>query len=306
MPRFRGVDLNLLLILESLYRHLNVSSAAAELGMTQSAVSHALAKLRQHYDDPLFVRVSRGVAPTEFARSIHPDVENFVAHAQSLTQKTQAFDPAKVTDTIVILSTDFFELVAAPKLLARLKKEAPGVRLTFRPLIGGIPKDALESGDCDLAAAGYFEDVPAGYYRQKLFSDHYAVAHRKNHPRAGKTLTVDTYYECEHARLTVWRDGKDPFSRTINGRRMVRNLKYTSGTFSTLMLAVSGSDLLLTAPSTVIDVYRDRLPLTVQSCPVPAKIEMDMVWHGITHRNPLRQWFRQLVREVTAGISPRS
>ncbi len=303
MSRFRSIDLNLIVILECLYRHLNVSSAARELGMTQSALSHSLAKLRSQFNDPIFVRIAKGVAPTDFARSIRKEVEDFVSRANGLTQKVHEFDPATSTETIVITCTDYLEIVIGAELMARLRKEAPGIRLTFRPLIGGIPKESLESGDCDLAFASYFTEIPEGYYRQKLFTDRYAVAYRKNHPKIEKSLKAKTYYECNHARLTVWRDSNDSFSRNVDGKKMIRKLSYTSGSFSTMFLAVSRSDLVLTAPSSIVQVYKNILPIQAQECPfsVPA-IEVQMVWHGITHRNPLQQWFRKILREVSMKV----
>ena len=194
MAALHLIDLNLLVALDCLYRHRNVSSAAAELGITQSALSHALVKLRAQYQDPLFVRVSKGVAPTEFALGLQREVEEFVARAHRLSERVEVFDPGKAQGRIVVWCTDFFESVAGAPLLKRLQREAPDLQLAFHPFSGAFPKNQLEEGQCDLAIAGYFEDLPEGFYRQTLFSDPYATTWRKGHPRIGRKLSVEDFF----------------------------------------------------------------------------------------------------------------
>ena len=103
--------------------------------------------------------------------------------------------------------------------------------------------------------------------------------------------------------MTVQADFKDPLSKVVDGKKRQRRFRYTSGNFSGLLLAVSRSDLLLTAPTSLLRLYGDLLPLQFQPCPVEVTpIEMQMVWHGLTNQNPLRKWFRQLVKEVSGHL----
>lgn len=167
MANLINIDLNLLVILDSLFRHRNVTNASLELGLSQSAVSHSLANLRNHYKDPLFVRISKGVAPTEFAKSIQSEVEEFVGKAIKISEKIEKFNPKNAEGRIVISTTDYFEVLIGAKFLSLLEKEAPLLQISFRPTLGSFPKNQLEDGTFDLAIAGFYKDLPEGFYQQK-------------------------------------------------------------------------------------------------------------------------------------------
>jgi DNA-binding transcriptional LysR family regulator len=303
MAHLRSIDLNLLVILDCLFRHSNVSSAAKELGLTQSAISHSLSKLRDHYKDSLFVRVSKGVEPTTFAKSIRKDIEDFVVHAVNLTEKVDQFDPATSSGRIVIATTDYFEITIAPHLLTRLSKEAPKIQISLRPTFGSLPKEQLEDGTYDLAIAGFYKKLPEGFYQQRLYTDTFSTAYRKGHPLIKNGLNSNLFFDLEHAFITLQGDFKDALSQTINGKKKIRNIKYGSSSFTGPAWLVAESNLLLTAPSSLLNKYKKYFPIIIEECPVPTKtIDLQMVWHGLTNQSPLKKWFRQVLKEICQKV----
>lgn len=285
------LDLNLLYIAESLYRTLNVSKTAIELGMSQSAVSHALAKLRYHFGDPLFVRVSKGMAPTDLAKELRSSIEAFSQQGRDLAQKKESFDPKKAKGRIVIATSDMFEILLMPSLLKKIQKLAPDLQVSIRPTGPDLPKEELENGSVDIALAGFFKNVPEGFYQRKVLDVHFSTAYRKNHTTIKKPLTAKEYFEKSHALITIQGDFKDNFSRK-------RKFSYGTFSFTGMAWTLASSDFVLTAPTLLLEKYREYFPITIQKCPIEIpKAEIRMVWHGITHKDPIRQWFRELLKE---------
>ncbi len=293
------IDLNLLTVAESLYRHLNVSLAARELGLSQSAVSHALKRLRDHYDDPMFVRVSKGVSPTRFAKSIQKEIEELVVRANTLSAKQEKFDPAKATGRIVIATNGYSEIVVLSKVLPTIRKEAPKVIVSIRPTLGELPKRELEENIFDLAIAGFYDKLPEGFYKAKLFNDTYSVAYRKDHPRLKGKISQKEYFDSDHAMLTLKGDFVDYFFEEGSGKKRGRNIVYGTSSFTAPAWTISSSDMLLTGPTRLLKEYARYFPLNVVDCPVAVEPNnVQMVWHKQTHHDPLQSWFRSKVSRL--------
>jgi DNA-binding transcriptional LysR family regulator len=287
------LDLNLLRVLAALYRTNNVSNAAKELGLSQSSLSHALARLRDQLGDPLFVRVSRGVAPTALALALRPEVEELLERAHRLTRRA-AFDPAVAVGQLAVATTDYFELVALPALLPVVRRAAPGLRLSLRPTAGELPVEALESGRVDVAIAGFYADVPEGFYQSALFTDGFVTAVPKGTPAPD----VDAFFAASHALITLQGDFADRLAR--DGR--TRTFAYGSASFTALPWVLAGTDLWLTAPGRLVERFAPVIGFDVHPCPVDVEpITLRMVWHRRTHDDPLRKWLRQQIRDAVAG-----
>ncbi len=299
----RNVDLNLLVVADALYRHQNVSHAANELGLTQSAVSHALARLREHFRDPLFVRVARGVKPTERAREIRVDLEDLIRRAQALIAPPARFDPKTARGRLTLSTNDFFEVVIMPKLHAELRKEAPHLQLSVRPTRGELPKRDLEDGTVDLAVAGFYENLPEGFYQTKLHTYPFAVAAAKSNSKYGATLTADEYFEARHALITLQGDFRDDVIRKVGKKTQRREILYGTYSFTSLAWILQETDLLLTAPRPLIRKYAEFFPLKIWEPPVETgTMNMRMVWHAQTHENELRTWFRAKLKRAYASL----
>jgi DNA-binding transcriptional LysR family regulator len=293
----KRIDLNLLVVAESLFRTLNVSLSAKELGLSQSAVSHALNRLRAHYEDPFFVRISKGIAPTRFAKTIREEVEEVVRRANELSRKKDEFEPRNAQGRIVLATTDYFESVVMSKFLAEIRKEAPHIVLSLRPTFGDLPKRDLEDGSIDIAIAGFYENLPEGFYRSRLFKDSFATACRKGHPIAKGRIGVDDFFKAEHALITLQGDFSDDMEELKAGGKRHRKIVYGSASFTGIAWVLEKSDLLLTAPRLLLETYESHFPIQVVDCPVSLDpIEIQMIWQEQTHRDPLRAWFRKRLK----------
>jgi DNA-binding transcriptional LysR family regulator len=307
MMHIRSLDLNLLVVAGALYRHQNVSKAAKELGLSQSAVSHALARLRVHFQDPLFVRTSKGVAPTALAREARGGVLELLRHAESLAARRTGFDPATARDRITISTTDYFEIVAMPELLAELRREAPSVQLSVRPTAGELPKRELEAGTVDLAVAGFYSRLPEGFYQAKLLSDTFRVAAARSNSRYSSRLSLEEYFSARHALITLQGDFRDDLTHRVGGRKLERKIAYGSFSFTGMAWILQDSDLLLTAPSLLLRKYQERFPIRVWDGPLDlGRIDVRMVWHAQTHQDPLRQWLRGKLKAACARVASRA
>ena len=302
------MDLNLLVVAAALYKERNVSRAAQDLGLSQSAVSHALARLRDHFDDPMFVRTSKGIAPTEFARGIQDEVMDLVQKTELLINRQKKFDPREARGRITLATTDYFEAVVMPKLQPILAQEAPHLQISLRPTVGDLPKRDLEEGKVDCAIAGFYEDLPEGFYKTRLFSDSFSSATRKGHPKIKSKLTTEEFYSATHALITLQGDFRDQLpEKAVNAKaakaKKLREIVYGSYSFTGLAWTLQNSDMILTAPTLLLKQYERFFPINVWPCPVPLeKLEVQMIWHAQTHADPLRSWFREICKKVSSQV----
>lgn len=294
-----ALDLNLLNVAAALFRHRNVSKAAAELGLSQSAVSHALARLREQFKDPLFVRTAKGMAPTDYAAGIESEIGEILRRAERLITRRENFDPRVATGRITIATTDYFEIVVMPRLQEILAREAPLLQVSLRPTKGELPKRELEEGQIDFAVAGFYRDLPEGFYQVKLFSDPFVCAAGKGHPLfTSKRLSEDEYFRARHALITLQGDFREKASR---GRE--RQIVYGSYSFTGMAWVLQEAPVLLTAPQKLVDRYAAFFPLRVWPCPTERPpIDVRMLWHERTQADPLRVWLRKRLREVCAAV----
>lgn len=282
---------------DTIYRHRNVSQAAVELGLSQSAVSHALRRMRSHFDDPMFVRTTKGVAPTELARRLQNDISDVVQKAKALSARGNGFDPLTARGRIVISTTDYFELAVMSHFQSVLAKESPNIQVSIRPTLGELPKRDLEEGKVDLAVAGFYRDLPEGFFQAKLFNDSFASATRQGHPLIREALGVEDFFSAKHALITMQGDFADRLSKP-NQRDRTRKIPYGSFSFSAMAWVLQDSDMILTAPLSLLKSYSRFFPIRIWPCPVETSpLEIRMVWHEQTNKTNLGQWFRKKLKQ---------
>ncbi len=296
-----SIDLNLLVALEALLAERSVTRAAGRLGLSQPAVSHALRRLRELFDDPLLMRVQGGLQPTERALSLAAPL----AHALDAVRRTldgpAAFDPASARRTFSVATADHGSFVLLPELWAALNAEAPGVDVAVRADTVERGMRELLDGELDLLIGPYQREV-AGYYRQRLLHERFVCVLRRGHPAARGELTLDAWISLPH--LMVAPSGR-PGSAVDTALAALGRTRRVGLMVPQFLLAphvVAGSDLVWTAPERMARAYAALLPLTV--VPVPIALEGFTVWqswHERRHRDPGHAWLRQRVRAVAAG-----
>jgi DNA-binding transcriptional LysR family regulator len=309
-----GLDLNLLRVLDVLMQERRVASAALRLGLSQPAVSNALARLRSALGDELLTRAPNGMQPTEFAKTLHASLQPALAAiAQSLQSKTQ-FDPALTQWQARIAMTDIGEIVFLPALLAHLAQAAPGLRLETlrdsqaRPVAGvGGMTTAMAEGKVDLAM-GWLPDVTEGLYQRKLFSQRYVCIARQGHPLlAGKKpqLSLESFLQAEHIAVRAEGTGHtqaDETLQAVSHAGLQRKVRLRVPNFLSVPHIVSQTDLLATVPEKLGEQCANAFQLHVLPHPVsmPA-FELKMFWHRRVHTDPANKWLRALIVSFFAG-----
>lgn len=293
-------DLNLLLLFKVLFEELNVSSAAVRMDLSQPALSHKLNKLRHEFSDPLFVRAARGLTATPKAMALAPAILQLVSELEGFYQQQTPPDFLAQTDRLVIYSTDYIESLLLPDLLARFSEQAPNVQLVFRHTQGTLPKQQLERGECDLAIAGFYRDLPESFYQQQLQAEQFVVLLRQQHPLAAQQLTLEQYCQARHIVTTLTGDlhgiVDQQLALTGHSRQVCAGL---SGFLSPAYL-LEKNDLLLTCLKSLAELARCSHPeLIIKDCPVPLPtVQISQIWHSRTQDDPLRRWLRQQIQQL--------
>jgi DNA-binding transcriptional LysR family regulator len=311
MLDIRSKDLNLLVLFETLMLERNVTQAAKRLHLSQSTLSYGLSRLRDMFSDDLFVRTGRGVTPTPKATDLAPRVSELLQLANRLFTEDAPFDVSKAEGTLRIASTEMVEHILLPKLIPLLRREAPGMTLQSTSTQGFLPKNALERGELDLAIAGFFGDLPEGFYRQELFSDTFRGIARKGHPIFSTKVTLKDFTAWDHILISPQGDMKSLIDESLSkGSKSSKGSKVTSGknarrivagisNFLTPGWVVAESDVLLTAPSRLINVLEKTLPVQAFDLPFSSpKISVVQVWHERLHRDSLHRWIRGVLKSL--------
>ena len=295
----RTLDLNLLPIAFALYDELSVSRAARVLGMSQPAVSMALKRMRETFDDPLFVRVPNGIAPTPRAHAIIQASRPLVGRLQQDLVKGQSFDPATSTQTFTLALSDVGEMAFLPRIIPLLREAAPHCAVRSVSLPPSQMAHELEKGGVD-AAVGYFPMLATKNFRHRRLSVHrFACLMRANHPLWAPRLTVARFLEVDH--LVVREEGRsqEVLERFFARRRIRRRVHAYTAHFLGVPFILAGSDLIATVPYAVAQDFAEMSPHLVIALP-PFDItgfELKLHWHRRFDNEPRNRWLRdQLTR----------
>jgi DNA-binding transcriptional LysR family regulator len=295
----RHLDLNLLKALDALLAEGSVTRAAQRLNLTQPAVSGMLARLRERFDDPLFVRGQHGIVPTPRALQLADPLRRLLAEAGAMLSPP-VFDPAHAAMTLSLAATDYAQQVMVLPFLARLRGVAPAIRVAVRDE-GTATMAAFEKGDLDLALMTP-QSTPPGLHARPLFDETYVVAMRAGHPDAGGAgLSLDRFCALDHALVSLagggFRGGTDEALAAVGRQRRV---VVSVGSFLVLAELLRSSDLIAVVPRRlaqgVAGLVMTRPPVAV---PGFAKV---MAWHERTHHDPAHRWLRE--RLVSAALPP--
>jgi DNA-binding transcriptional LysR family regulator len=289
----QDVDLNLLRVFDAVLHESGVTPAAARLGLTQPAVSNALARLRKLFGDPLFVRTPTGMDATPFARELAAPVRQALALLESALAHGPGFDPATTTRAFRFYMSDLGQIEFLPPLIERVEQRAPGVRLEAVALdVEGIGA-ALASGTLDLAV-GFLPALGPPIERRALFRDPYVCLMRAGHEI--KSLTRKRFLEAAHI-LVCYRGGhrviEEAFERA--GIRVALRVPH----FTVAPMVLERTDLVLTLPARVARVFERGGKL--KSLPVPLQIpvaDVGVHWHERFEADPGNRWLREQVIDL--------
>jgi DNA-binding transcriptional LysR family regulator len=293
-------DLNLLPIAFALYDELSVSRAARLLGMSQPAVSMALRRMRETFDDPLFIRVASGVAPTPRAHAIIQAARPLVARLQEDLLTGQTFDPATSTRPFTVALSDVGEMAFLPILLGPLRSQAPHCAVRASSAAPAQLSHELEKGEIDVAV-GYFRALTSKNFRHRRLSTHrFACLLRADNPIRAERLSAPDFLAAEH--IVVREDGRsqEVVERFFERRRVRRTVAVYASHFLGVPFVVASSNLIATVPYAVAqDFARMSRQLAVALPPFEMPgFELKLHWHRRFDNEPRNRWLREQVTKL--------
>ena len=294
------IDTRLLMVFDAIRRSGSVSAAAELLGLGQPAVSVALAKLRHRFGDPLFVRTSRGMAPTPVAEELSASVRDVLAALDAVLGHHNVFDPQHADRRFRICMTDISQLVLLPRLWERLRVVAPGIRIEVHPLSGDTGR-MLESGEADLAM-GFMPQLEAGFYQQLLFRQSFVCVLGANHPRIADGLSLEQFETEDHAIVTSSGAGPLIVDREIARRLIRRRIALEIPNFLGAAFVAENTDLLVIIPQRLGDLLATHGSFRILPVPFPLPdYPVKQHWHERYHHDPGNRWLRGLIFELLSG-----
>ena len=264
------IDLNLLVLFEAVLEERHVGRAATRLHVSPSAVSHGLRRLRQLMEDPLFLRQPKGVVPTERAKLLAMPVADILDRARQVMANAEGFDPRKSVRRFVIGAPDAVTAVILPSLLAELRRDAPGIDLGVRNLVGQFEASLRELDERSLDVALLpIENIPARFVTRTLFEDEgFVIVRRAGHP-IGKRLTLARYCAAPHVLISVSGDPHGMVDTILEKRGLSRRVMLTVSNFMQALAVVAESDLVAAIPRRFAARYAARYRLVIAEPPIP-------------------------------------
>jgi len=305
-------DLNLLVYLDVLLRERNVTRAASQLGLSQPAMSNGLRRLRQLFDDPLLIRTSEGMSPTERADELQPIIRNVLSTIDQAVQPRSEFNAGTAERVFRIMASDYAESTIFPHILSRLRDEAPGITLDIM-----TPSDVsfhdVEQGKVDMVI-NRFDSIPQSFHEKLIWKDSFACLLSAENP-IRDDFTLDSYLGAQHVWVSKtgmgvgvginpddvqrlgWVDG----ALNLIGRK--RRITVFTRHYQAAMLLAEQTDLIVTLPSKAALLQADNPRVVVREPPfeIPP-IDLKMAWSPLLQNNPAHRWMRRLIVEVAGSL----
>lgn len=296
-------DLNLLVALEVLLVEGNVARAARRLRLSPSAMSRTLARLRETTGDPLLVRAGRGLVPTPRALALRDRIGPLVADAHAVLRPDKTLDLAQLAHTFTLRTSEGFVENFGPALVARLSKEAPGVRLRF---LSKADKDStpLRDGSVDLETGVVETDTSPEVRVQGLFRDRIVGVVRMKHPLSRGRMTASRFAGGRHVLVSRLRLDGGPIDDAMIPMGLKRQNVVIVGGFAAALALARKSDLIASVP----EKHTGNLRTGMVTFPLPIslpEITVSLLWHPRLEADPAHRWLRACVREVCNLAAPR-
>lgn len=284
------LDPKLLTLFALLYNTRSVTRAAEELNQSQPTISAWLSRLRELLGDPLFVRTAGGMQPTPRADALVEPVREALQSLRRISAPAQVFVPAEAQRGFLVCMTDASHITMLPRLLKRVRREAPRVRLAATPINDQTVRD-LESGRADLAL-GIVPGLESGFYQQVFYEQDFVCLASPAHPEFGRGLTLDGYRAAAHVEVL---SGKSHalLEEALKAQRIRRDVLLQLPGFLGLATVVAETDLVATVPRQIGETLARQGGLQVLPCPVKVpSYTVKQYWHARMHHDPANRWLR--------------
>jgi len=299
-----SLDLNLLRYLVTLVQESSVTRAAERLEVSQPAVSAALKRLRETFQDPILVRSGHGMSPTPRAVLMAEQVAPLLDGVRHMVEGRGRFEPSNGPRTFTLMGSDYIQFMVLPRLFTVFQQQRAQVVLEHRPANPSKVEPWLESGQVDLGI-GYLAAPALSLRTRLLFGDKQVCLMRKSHPYAMRPLTLDAYSAMGHVAVSpsgagIYGARVDSLLRTLGVRR---RFVVTLPSFLAMPYLIARTDLIATVPGRLATYFAGLLPLAIVDPPVPLpSFEMYMFWHERAHQDQSNAWLRQQVVDAVRDL----
>lgn len=313
MKNLNQIDLNLLVYLEVLLRERNVTQAANQLGLSQPAMSNGLRRLRALFDDPLLVRTSEGMTPTERALELEPLVKDILLGVDRAMQPATEFEPRAAQMVVRIMASDYAESTLFPAVLTELRDNAPDITLDIMN-----PSDVsfldVERGKVDLVI-NRFDQMPQSFHQITLWKDSFSCLLSPNHPILDD-FSLESYLSADH----IWVSktgmgvgvGVDPsdvqrlgwVDSALAQLGEKRRIRVFTRHYQAAMTLAEQNDLIVTLPTRATWLKQNDPRVAIRQVPfdVPP-LELKMAWSPLLHNNAPHRWVRQFITRIARSLS---
>ena len=299
--RLSQLDLNLLVVLETVLAEQSVARAARRLHVTPSAVSNALARLRVALNDPLVVRNGRGIVPTPRAAALAPALRRALEDLGCAIQG-EGLDPSSTTRQFTLAIADAAQLVQAPRLASDFAKEMPRARLRVVGIDTLLSSGGLSGTEVDLAVAA-LEDKTPGVHTKALYKEHAALVARLEHPLADATVSKRLLGELRHVEVqTAPGRGYRGLASAYAQQGIDRDVALVVPSFTAAAAIVAATDFVATLPESFVARFGEAFGVTKLAVSAPRlSVAIKLAWHERTAHDPLMRVFREIVETAVRG-----
>jgi DNA-binding transcriptional LysR family regulator len=296
-------DLNLLPIFVALMEERSVTRAAERLGMTQPALSNALARLRITLQDPLFVRERYGIQPTPVALELAPSIAEALSRLDDAVLGQQDFDPAKAERVFTIAPNGYAEFVLVPAIAARLMASAPGIKLRLTPYGNDLAETGVTSGTTAMVL-GRIVEPPNNLVVQHLMDEGFACVVRADHPEIGDMLSRRQFEHLKHVNVIPPGRMRAGLFQPLARQQLKREVAISVTNFFAVAEMVAATDYCATLPRLICRRLTQDPRLKVLTAPVDlGTFPVEMAWHLRYRHDPAHQWLRSIVADVVKKAS---
>ena len=301
--RLDQVDLNLFVIFDAIYKERSITKVASLLNLTQPAISNALNRLRQSFDDQLFVRTPDGMQPTPLAEKVIPDVKKALQLLERSVGRDSGFDPWTSNKVFKLGFSDLASYLLNSLLIQKLQGLAPNVVLQTYYLDRATAVEDLKSGALDLLL-----DAPVfnarEFEQKKVAVLPYAVAMNQAHDLAKKKLTIDRYLNAEHIHVSSRRKGSGQMDQALHSMGNKRTVRMRTQSYISAAKATSETSLLWTAPLALLKEIQGSYQLKVKTlCFEVEPLRWNLYWRKKDSEDPSAKWIREMVYDVASRYS---
>lgn len=292
----RSIDLNLLVVFDAVFQTGSASIAARQIGMSQPAVSNALARFRSVIDDPLFVRHPLGVTPTEKARQIAPVIRQALSMLESAIEREADYDYANSSSDFLLAMEEWSGVLLIPNLVQWLRDVAPGIRVNISEDKGKAAYDAMRKGTLDMFISYDRDVMPSDICSQSLFEDERVCLVRNNHSTIGRALTLDEYLSSPHVALNQQIRGITGLSAFLDEKGWQRKIAMQVASYLSVPPVLIHTDFIATLPKKIALYLLEYYPLKIVELPfeIPPLV-FSLRWHESKTKEARHAWMRKSI-----------